>query len=157
MKLILSLLLVITTCSSCFSQDKNQTKEINWISLETALKLNKTSKPKPIFIDVYTDWCGWCKKLDATTFKDSAVVDYMTKNYLCVKLNAEQKEDITFNDHIFHYVTQGNRGYNEIASVLLDGRLSYPSMVILSPKNERTNLIIGYNDAPSLLQRLMAK
>lgn len=157
MKSFLTLLLLFSICSSCISQEKNGNKEIKWTSLETALKLNKTSKPKPIFIDVYTDWCGWCKKLDATTFKDSAFVDYMTKNYHCVKLNAEQKEDIEFNDHIFHYVSQGNRGYNEIAAVLLDGQLSYPSMVVLSTDNQRTNLIIGYNDAPSLIQRLKAK
>ena len=46
-------------------------------------------KSKPIFVDVYTQWCGPCKKMDATTFQDTAVGDYMNDNFINVKWDAD--------------------------------------------------------------------
>jgi thiol:disulfide interchange protein len=56
-----------STCVFCFAQKHKG--PINWLSLEEASSLYE-SNPKPMFIDVYTDWCGWCKKMDASTFQD---------------------------------------------------------------------------------------
>ncbi len=49
-----------------------KSETIRWISFEEAMKLNK-KKPKMVFVDIYTDWCGWCKKMDAETFADPAI------------------------------------------------------------------------------------
>lgn len=46
-------------------------------------------KDKPIIIDFYTAWCGYCKKLDKTTFVDPEVVKTVNKNYVMYKLDAE--------------------------------------------------------------------
>ncbi|HLT51685.1 MAG TPA: DUF255 domain-containing protein, partial [Arenibacter sp.] len=49
-------------------------QNITWLSWEEAVKLAETEKdPKKIFVDVYTDWCGWCKKMDKDTFQDPKV------------------------------------------------------------------------------------
>ena len=70
------------------------------MSIEKAYELSLTEEnPKKIFIDVYTDWCGWCKRMDNTTFKDSVMVKFLNDNFYCVKLNAEQKEDIKSSNH----------------------------------------------------------
>ena len=69
-------------------------KKINWVSIEEVEKLTKEN-PKKIFVDVYTDWCGWCKRMDATTFTDEEVVAYVNENYYAVKLNAESKDNIS--------------------------------------------------------------
>lgn len=68
---------------------------IKWYSPEEAYELNKTA-PKPFFIDVYTDWCGWCKRMDATTFKDPTIAQYLNAYYYPVKFNAEVKDTINF-------------------------------------------------------------
>lgn len=45
---------------------------------------------KPIMIDFYTDWCGWCKKLDKDTYSDQRVAELLKKNFVALKLNAEK-------------------------------------------------------------------
>ncbi|HTB31563.1 MAG TPA: DUF255 domain-containing protein, partial [Bacteroidia bacterium] len=44
-------------------------KEIHWVNFDEAVKLNE-KHPRKILIDVYTQWCGWCKKMDASTYTD---------------------------------------------------------------------------------------
>jgi uncharacterized protein YyaL (SSP411 family) len=45
---------------------------VNWVTFEQAVELSKKDKRK-VFIDVYTDWCGWCKVMDKNTFSDPKV------------------------------------------------------------------------------------
>ena len=73
----------------------DEKSKINWISLEEAQTL-AAKEPKKIFVDVYTDWCGYCKKMDKETFRDSSVVNYINKNYYAVKLNAESTKKISY-------------------------------------------------------------
>jgi thioredoxin-related protein len=71
-------------------------QEINWMSLEEAVIMQKKS-PKKIMMDVYTNWCGPCKLLDKNTFKNKDVAAYVNKHYYAVKFNGEGNEVINFN------------------------------------------------------------
>jgi thioredoxin-related protein len=73
-----------------------QSNTINWITIEEAQKLGKQN-PKKVFIDVYTDWCGWCKVMDKQTFSDEDIIKYVNENYYAIKLNAESREPVIFN------------------------------------------------------------
>ena len=88
-------------------------EKIQWMSIEKAYELTQSEeKPKKIFIDVYTDWCGWCKRMDKATFQKPEVAAYMNEHYYNVKFNAEQKEDITILNNTFTFIAQGQRGYH---------------------------------------------
>src|SRR6187397_3084056 len=93
----LALLLVLTAIVAFQDPKKKETKPekdpINWISLQEAEKLSK-KQPRKIVVDVYTDWCGWCKKMDKSTFADAKTAAYVNKHYYAVKLDAETKEEI---------------------------------------------------------------
>lgn len=120
-------------------------QEIKWISFEKAVELNKKD-PKPMMISVYADWCGWCKKMDQTTYKNPVLTKYISENFYAVKLNGEQKEDIVYNGYTFKYKKQGRRGYNEFAAALLDGKLSYPTTVFMNKEVKTLDRIPGYLD-----------
>lgn len=133
---------------SLFANNDNL-KQINWISFEKAIELNK-SNPKPIIIDIYTDWCHWCKVMDKKTYDKEAIVNLINDHFYAVKLDAEQKEDITFNDHIYKYIPSGSRGVHELAASLLNGKLSYPSTVFLDKELKLIQAIPGYIKAPAM-------
>lgn len=62
------------------------------ISLADAMALAKKQR-KIIFIDVYTSWCGPCKNMAATTFKDEKVGERFNKKFINLKLDAEKDAD----------------------------------------------------------------
>ena len=128
---------------------------LKWYTWEEAIELSKT-KPKKIFVDVFTDWCGWCKRMDRSTFVDEKVMQYMSANYYAVKLDAEQKADIKFNGETFKFVKgeNGRGGVHALAYALLDGRMGYPSMVYLNEKFERIMISPGYKEVPDMLKEL---
>lgn len=136
------------------AQDVNN--KINWMTFEEAIKLNETA-PKKIFIDVYTDWCGWCTKMDKTTFVDPKIVEYMNDNFYAVKFNAEQNEPIEFMGHTFVNRNNSNgtrKSTHELAQALLQGKMSYPSYVFMNEKNQALTIVPGYSKAEEFIKIL---
>lgn len=138
--LLLSALIFLGTSS--FNKETEAT--INWMSIEEAYAAAQKN-PKKVIIDVYTDWCGWCKVMDKKTFKNPEVVKYVNDNYYAVKLDAESREDITLGTTTYKYNAQ-NRA-NDIAVALLQGKLSYPSIVYLDEEFNMIQPIPGYMEA----------
>ncbi len=130
-----------------------QSQDIKWMTWEEAAAAN-AKQPKKIFVDVYTDWCGWCKRMDVTTFKEPSVVAIMNEKFYAVKLNAEQKETITWKGQEFKWVAGGRSGYNQLASGLLDGQLSFPSFVMLDSVFSRIAISPGYKAGDVLIKEL---
>ncbi|MEY3369188.1 MAG: hypothetical protein RI973_2343 [Bacteroidota bacterium] len=120
--------------------------DIQWVTWEQLAEKSKKERRK-VVVDVYTDWCGWCKRMDATTFSQPQIVRYVNEKYYAVKFNAEMKEDITFKGEEFRFVKNGMRGYHELAAKITSGRLSYPTVVFLDENLEVIQAIPGYRDA----------
>jgi thioredoxin-related protein len=115
---------------------------INWLTIEEAYaKIQK--EPRKVLIDVYTDWCGWCKVMDRETFKNKAVVAYINKTYYAVKLDAEQKGIITLGDKNFK--SQGRT--HELALALTNNQPSYPTTVFLDDTFQMIQPLPGYMKA----------
>ena len=136
MLVITGMQIMVSSCDAQTNADGNggmgnvepEPDGIRWISFEEAALLSEKT-PKKVFIDVYTSWCGWCKKMDATTFKETEVVKYINENFYPVKLNAETKDTIHFREKEFKYVSEYKA--NELAISLLNGKMGYPSYVLL--------------------------
>jgi thioredoxin-related protein len=126
-----------------FSGLSQDVSKVKWHTIEEAEKLNQ-QQPRKIMIDVYTDWCGWCKKMDKETFNHPVIADYINQYFYPVKLDAESKEEIVFNGTTYKFVAQGARGYHELAAGLLNGKMSYPSIAYMNEKKELLGAIPGY-------------
>jgi thiol-disulfide isomerase/thioredoxin len=104
---------------------------ITWAgNLNSALREAK-SKKKPVMADFYTDWCGWCKKLDRDTYADPEVAN-LAKKFICVKVNGDK--------------------YPELVSKY--GVSGYPTIIFLDPDGNKTNAIVGYVNAEGMLSRM---
>jgi len=137
--MLLGLLSIIfaSQLASAQTEGKTDGNAINWLTIEEAVEMYKTN-PKPMLIDVYTDWCHWCKHMMKTTFSDDEVVPYINTNFYPVRFNAETKDSITYFDTIYVNNGIGSRPTHDLAIKLLDGRLSYPSIVYLDRDGNRS-------------------
>lgn len=127
--------------------------EIKWMTWDEAVAQNKI-KPKKIMVDVYTNWCGWCKVMDRETFTKPEIIRYVNDNYYAVKLNAEQREDIIFDGKTFSFVKSGNGGYHSFAATLLDNNMGYPTLVYLTERFERVVISPGFKKPDQLMKEL---
>lgn len=133
-KILSTLLLLIYLSNSSFAQE---VESVKWYTIEEAQELIK-SEPRKIYIDMYTDWCGWCKVMDKKTFTNENVSKRLNSDFYAVKFDAEGKEAVKFREQTFNFVAQGSRGYHELAAALMQGKMSYPTSVFL---DENLNLI----------------
>ncbi|HPM32166.1 MAG TPA: DUF255 domain-containing protein [Chryseolinea sp.] len=124
-------MLALSSMAFVAGNDEVEEGPVKWLTFEEAVEKSKTEK-RPIFIDVYTDWCSWCKVMDKNTFSDVHVSKLLNEKFYAVKFNAEQHEDIVFQGTTFKYVASGRSGYHQLAAALLNNQLSYPNSVFLN-------------------------
>jgi thioredoxin-related protein len=157
---ILPLILLSTAFAFNNNNEENNNKNkdtshasIKWLTFEEAVRKSnqhKMANRKKVFIDIYTDWCGWCKKMDRNTFQDSAVIEYIEKYYYPVKLDAEMKRNIVLNGDTLKYISRGKRGTHELALKLINGNPSYPTTVFLDERFNMLTPVPGYQSAANM-------
>lgn len=140
---LISMLWMLFTVTTAGAQETTTTK-VNWLTWDQAMDLYKKEKKK-IMLDVYTDWCKWCEQMDKETFQQPAIAKYLNENYYPVRFDAEQKQSLKFKGKEYKFVKNaGNRGYHELAAELLNGKLSYPSVVFLDADLNLIQTIHGF-------------
>lgn len=121
---------------------------VHWVSMDEAVQASKKDG-KMIWVDVYTDWCGWCKKMDKSTYRDTALIRYMNTYFHAVRLDAEAPEMQVDGRK---YAMSGQ--FNEYAVGLLAGQMAFPTTVVLEGNGKGLFKEGGYIDAQTM--RLVA-
>lgn len=124
---------------------------IKWLSLDEAMQA-AAEQPKKIMVEVYTDWCVWCTKMEETTFQDEHIASYINENFYPVRFDADQKASIKFDGQVYKFVRAGNSSYHELAAHLLRGRLSYPAIVFMDENTNVIQTISGYKSPIQFMQ-----
>ena len=135
-----------------------QAQEIEWLKLEEAQELNTKKKTaKWIIVDMYTPWCGPCKMMERSTFKDPTVIELMD-NFHAVKFNAEGKDDVIFNGETYsnpNYNPSMGNGRNAMHQLTQHFKISgYPTLIILNEKGEIMQRIVGFQNPERMLGAL---
>ena len=144
--------MAVVACNENNNQESTQSKErvsgneeaalfsvpnvegsILWMrSIFEALKLAR-EKNKPLMVDFYADWCGWCRKMDKLTYSDSEVIK-LSGNFICVKVNTDKNP-------------QDSRKY-EISGL--------PTIIFLKSDGEIIEKVVGYRGTNDFI-RIMKK
>lgn len=123
-----------------------KTETLKWHSLSEAITLNKTT-PKKFLIDIFTDWCGWCKVMDKNTFGHTQISAIIDKYFYAVKFNAEKDKDLEYKGKTYKLVKGQNNqnGSHELTSVLMNNQASgYPTICYMDTELNIIQAISGY-------------
>lgn len=139
MKKIVIIGLFLLTTHFAQAQDK-----IEWMKFEEAVAATEAN-PKMLLVDVYTDWCGWCKKMDKETFTDPTVIKYINEKFYAVKMDAED------NNRKFDFK---GKEYTEAKMAAAMRVQSYPNFVIIDPTLMNITQLPGYRQPAEFLDGL---
>lgn len=120
--------------------------EIKWVGFNEGYTLAKKSK-KIMLVDTYTEWCGWCKRMDRDTYAKSEIAELVNKDFVAIKFNPEVAATYTFEGKTYNG--------NQLAGIITDNQINgYPTTIFIQPKNVKKKIIVGYKDATSMQAEL---
>jgi len=125
---------------------KEKPAAINWMTIEEAASKLQNEK-RPVLIDLYTTWCGWCKQMDRKTYSNKQVAQYLQAKFYPVRVDAETRATIKWNGRTYQF--SPNYRSNEFALYLTGGRLEFPTTIIIPPGGE-PQAIPGYMEPKEL-------
>jgi len=125
-KLAIILMLFSFFCTQLYAAEIEWIKDYN----EALTKAKETNKP--IMIDYYTGWCGWCKKLDKSTYRDSSVVA-KSAEFINAKIDAEKDRK----------------------SATLHGVSAYPTILFLDSSGKEVSRVSGYKNGPEFVMEML--
>lgn len=117
-----------------------ETAPVKWQGWDPGLR-TAVKTQRPILVDVYTDWCGWCRRMDRDVYAQADVRDYLARRFVTVKLNAEAGDEASYEGKMY-------------TSRTLAGRFrvtGYPTTIFLRANGEHLVNVPGYVPADRFL------
>jgi thiol:disulfide interchange protein len=112
--------------------------EVHFKNITYADALKQAAKEKKIvMIDFYTDWCGWCKRLDRDTYSSDELGKYADDNVIAIKINADDKGGV------------GSAFSNKL------GISGFPTIVFFDADGKELHRVVGYKPAPGFMQEMI--
>jgi thioredoxin-related protein len=113
---------------------------VAWRSWDRGLEEARAAG-RPVLVDVYTDWCGWCRRMDADVYTRPEVLDYLSRKFVTIKLDAEAQDAARYD----------GRSFTSRSLAARFGVSSYPTTIFLRPAGDHLVNVPGYVDADRFL------
>ena len=127
-----------------FKSDKGS---VNWTSF-TAGYAQAKKENKILIVDMYTDWCGWCKRMDKDTYEKKDVYNLINAKFVAVKFNPEKGETHSYNGKQL----SGSELKDAITQNQFEG---YPATIFINPnKNNEVRVVTGYHKPNEFIELL---
>lgn len=112
----------------------------DWRAWNDGMKQASTTG-RPVVVDVYTNWCGWCRRMDRDVYQNAEIADYLRKKFVTIKLNAEAKDGARWQSH--DYTSQDLAQQFRVSG--------YPTTIFLRSSGEHMANVPGYVAADRFL------
>ncbi|MBC7382078.1 MAG: DUF255 domain-containing protein [Bacteroidia bacterium] len=140
-KKVLILLFFIALFSSFTPPDGDNLKWYDW---NEGYPIALTKK-KIVLVDAYTEWCGWCKKMDKDTYTNAEVIKKLNEHFIVIKFNPELSE-LKYNVDSVTYSAQ-----DFFAQLTRGENTGFPTTYFINPSKKSLMIDPGYHDAASFL------
>jgi len=125
-----------------FKDSVKREDPIKWRTLEEVSTL-MTKAPRKVLIDFYADYSPLSKIMHKATYSNPAISKYINDNYYAVKVDALTKDTLDYFGQ--KYINEGKEHpFNQFAVTLLQGKMSFPSVVYISESNQLISAVPGY-------------
>lgn len=135
---------LVMSCGAAMAQ-------VEWRTIEEAAKVDTKGNQKFFFVDFYTSWCGWCKKMDRDTFTDPTVAKLLNKYFIPVKFNAEGNSEFAWNGTPYANpagaAQGGHPATHPFARAVLGAKIGFPSFGVFDASRNRVTILQGYMSA----------
>lgn len=165
-RLLPALLLTCALAPAAQAQPRDTVREappaVQWVNFEAGLKMASASG-KHIMVDVYTDWCGYCKKLDAETYAEEGVRRILAESYVSVKLKGDSSRKLKVigqalddgGKTLLQFVPSDTGGTSEVALSRMALRVrGFPTIAFLAPDGRLITKWDGYINAERFTQMI---
>jgi thiol:disulfide interchange protein len=114
---------------------KKSSTEIAWLADQAVAVKRAKAEHKFVLIDVYTNWCEYCKVLDKDIISKSTLRDYLQRQFVCVKMNGEDEKAGTALAKQYKMV-------------------GYPVTLVLNEDGDYIGKVTGYTDINAYMHAL---
>jgi len=148
-----AILLILAVVVTAIAEDDKKTDpnspvekptEITWLAYDTGLAKAKAEK-KHVFINFTTSWCGWCKKMNKTTFKEPDIIQMLDTGFISIIVDGDSRNELDIDGY---KITEQNLTRSEF------GVRSYPTYYFLTPDGGKLGAARGYQAKEQLAQYL---
>lgn len=129
--LFVTMSVAVLMLGSCAKEGEESAESLKWLgSYDEALSLAK-DKNRPIMIDFYADWCGWCKRLDSDTYSDRSVIE-KAQEFVSLKIDADVERGLSS-----RYKVSG-----------------LPTILFIDSAGREIHRVVGYRPAQGFLKEM---
>ncbi len=126
-----------------FAQTDDELASLQWHQWDEGVIAAQTSG-KYMLVDVYTDWCGWCKKMDRAVYAHPEVQQLLAASFVPIKLNAEST----------NLITNGTNKYTEQEWAKMLGVNGYPTIMVYDKRFQLISRFSGYREPKKFIRYL---